>query len=90
MRGGGPSPCSLVVYGRMRERQRGRYCERTCEEQECVGQTHTIQVFLIVAESLVTVEVSKVVWNLVRMDLGEEVHTPDLLEDTRAAFTHST
>ena len=25
VRGGGPSPCSLVMYGRMRERQRGRY-----------------------------------------------------------------
>ena len=53
VRGGGPSPCSLVVYivGRMRERQRGRYCERTLEEQECMGQTHTIQVLLNVAES---------------------------------------
>ena len=51
VRGGGPSPCSLVVYGRMRERQRGRYCKKTFEEQECMGQTHTIQVFLIVAES---------------------------------------
>ena len=34
MRGGGPSPCSLVVYRRMRERQRGRYCERTLEGHE--------------------------------------------------------
>ena len=49
VRGGGPSPCSLVVYSRMRQRR--RYCERTCEEQECKGQTHTIQVFLNVAES---------------------------------------
>ena len=59
VRGGGSSPCSPVVYGRMRERQRGRYCERTCEEQECKGQTHTIQVFLIVAESLVTADASR-------------------------------
>ena len=47
VRGGGPSPCSLVVYRRMRERQRG-----TFEGQESVGQIHTTQVFLIVAESL--------------------------------------
>ena len=42
-------------------------CERTFEEQECVGQT--IRVFLMMADSPV-------------IDLGGRVCTPDLLEDT--------
>ena len=41
VRGGGLSPCPLVVHGRRRENQRGRYIERTCEGHECMRQTYT-------------------------------------------------
>ena len=51
---------------------------------ESLLQTHTIQVFLMIANSPVTVAVSKMVGNQTRMDLRRGVHTLDLVEDTLA------